>query len=90
MLLTPFLHRLHVPCVIKLVLLNVIIKRCKFGVVRHSHDFRVFKRINICCVVFVTTLRLSVNSIRRCKKRKLHFDTLAFLLPFIVNNTISR
>lgn len=85
-LFTPvLLGGLHVPRVVKVVLTKLIVKRRNFGVLIHSDDFRLFNGINLCCVVFLTNLRVGVKSFGRGQNGTLILKLLTFVIPVNVN-----
>lgn len=85
-LFTPVvLKHLHVPRVVNVVLTKMIMNGCNFGVLRHSDDFRLFKGMKLCCVVFLTNLRVSVSSFGGGEAGKLIFNVFAFLVPVKLN-----
>lgn len=81
-LFTPvLLGGLHVPRVVNVVLTKLTINRRKFGVLTHSDDFRLFKGIKLCCVVFLTNLRVGVKSFGRAQGGTLILKLLTFVMP---------
>lgn len=67
------LKHLRVPRVVNVVLTKIIVNRCNFGILRQSDDFRLFKGMKLCCVVFLTKLRVSVRSFGGGQAGKLIF-----------------
>lgn len=84
-LFTPVVvNGLEVPRVVKVILTNVLINGCKLGVLRQSTSFRLFNGIKLCCVVFLTTLRVSVRNVGGGGSQLVVCNLLAYFIPFFL------
>ena len=84
-LLAPvIMGKLRIPHIIGMVLAGVAIGQYGFNILSRDASFELFGRVGLYYIMFLASLEMDMEGLKRNKYRTLVFALLTFLLPFVM------
>jgi len=76
--------KLRIPHIIGMVLAGVAVGKYGFNILARDASFELFGRVGLYYIMFLASLEMDMEGLRRNKWRTLVFGLLTFILPFVI------
>ena len=76
--------KLRIPHIIGMVLAGVAVGKYGFNILARDASFELFGRVGLYYIMFLASLEMDMEGLRRNKWRTLIFGLLTFILPFVI------
>ena len=84
-LLAPIIMgKLRIPHIIGMVLAGVVVGQYGFNILSRDASFELFGRVGLYYIMFLASLEMDMEGLKRNKYRTLVFTMLTFSFPFIL------
>lgn len=85
-LLAPIIMgKLRIPHIIGMVLAGVAVGKYGFNILTRDASFELFGRVGLYYIMFLASLEMDMEGLRRNKWRTLIFGLLTFAIPFVLS-----
>lgn len=90
-LLSPIvMGKLRIPHIIGLVLAGVVIGEHGLNILARDNSFELFGKVGLYYIMFLASLEMDMEGLRKSGIKVLFFGTLSFIIPFIMTYVVSR
>lgn len=78
------LERLHIPSIVGLIGAGILVGPYGFDILAYDASFSIFGKVGIYYIMFLASLEMNMEEVKRIKGQALVFGLLSFLFPFVL------